>query len=112
MNPYWIALAFCIAVWWVLYGRVSDVMTRAGIGWINAIQPESPEQFAAASKATLRKHMAFAVLMFVMVVGLARVFPHYRGWTYGIGIVWSVGNGLVYGVITLVAVVLCWIASV
>ena len=112
MTSYWFAIIGCIAAWFLLYERVSVAMTKAGIGWVNAMQPDSQEQFSAASKATFRKHEVFALLMVVALVALARLYPHYRNWTYGIGLVWNIGNRIIYGAIGLVVILICWIAGV
>jgi len=73
MN-FWIAYASLFVAWWALYFFVSDKMTDAGIGWINAINPQNDAQYALASKLTIAKHIVFAVLMIVALVFLARHF--------------------------------------
>ena len=86
MN-FWIAYAIAFVAWWMLYAFVSDRMTDWGIGWINA--------------------MMIAALVF-----LARPYPSYRNWTYGLGLLWNVFNGLVMGVAGLIAIVALWCAGV
>ena len=111
MN-FWIAYASLFVAWWALYFFVSDKMTDAGIGWINAIKPQSDAQYSLASKLTIAKHVLFAVLMIVALVFLARHYPSYRNWSYGLGLLWNVCNGLVVGVAGLVVIVALWSAGV
>ena len=87
-------------------------MTDAGIGWINTINPHSYTQYSLASKLTIAKHIVFAVLMVVALVFLARHYPSYRNWSYGLGLLWNVFNGLVVGVPGLVVIVALWSAGV
>ena len=111
MN-FWIAYAIAFVAWWTLYFFVSDKMTDAGIGWINAMNPHSDTQYSLASKFTIAKHVVFAVLMIVAVVVLARHYPSYRNWAYGLGLVWNIFNGLVVGAVGLVVIVALWFAGV
>ncbi len=111
MN-FWIADAIAFVGWWALYFFVSDKMTDAGIGWINAINPHSDTQYSLASKLTVAKHVVFAVLMIVTLVFLARHYPSYRNWSYELGLLWNVCNGLVVGVTGLVVIVALWSAGV
>jgi hypothetical protein len=107
MN-FWIAYAGVFAGWWALYFFVSDRMTDARIGWINAIDPHSDAQYSLASKLTIAKHVIFAILMIIALVFLARHYPSHRNWTYGLGLVWNVFNGLVVGVAGLVVIIALW----
>ena len=75
LMSFWIAYAIVFVAWWALYFFVSDKMTDAGIGWINAINPHSDTQYSLASKLTIAKHVVFAVLMIVALVFLARHYP-------------------------------------
>ncbi len=111
MN-FWIAYASVFVAWWALYFFVSDKMTDAGIGWINAIKPQSDAQYSLASKLTIAKHIVFAFLMIAALVFLARHYPPYRNWSYGLGLLWNVFNGLVVGVVGLVVIVALWSAGV
>jgi hypothetical protein len=111
MN-FWIAYASVFVGWWLLYFFVSDRMTDLGIGWINAINPRSDAQYSLASKLTITKHIFFAVLMIADLVFLARHYPSYRNWSYGLGLLWNVCNGLVVGVPGLVVIVVLWSAGV
>jgi hypothetical protein len=92
----------------MLYFFVSDRMTDLGIGWINAMNPQSDAQHSLASKLTFAKHIVFAVVMIAALVFLARHYPSYRNWAYGLGLVWNVFNGLVVGVAGLVVIVALW----
>jgi hypothetical protein len=111
MN-FWIAYASVFVAWWALYFFVSDRMTDVGVGWINAIDPHSETQYSLASKLTIAKHIVFAVLMIVTLAFLARHYPSYRNWCYGLGLVWNVCNGLVVGVAGLVIIVALWSGGV
>ena len=112
MN-FWLAYAIAFVIWWGLYRFVSDIMTDVGIGWINAINPQSDAQYSIASKLTIAKHIVFAVLMIVALAFLARHYPSYRKWSYGLGLLWNVwGNGLVVGAAGLVVIVALWLAGV
>jgi len=82
------------------------------MGWINAMNPQSDAQFSIASKLTIAKHILFAVLMIGALVFLARHYPSYRHWAYGLGLIWNVFNGLVVGVVGLVVIVALWYAGV
>src|SRR5437016_2909140 len=110
MN-FWIAYASVFVAWWA-YFFVSDKMTDVGIGWINAIKPQSDAQYSLASKLTIAKHIVFAVLMIVALIFLARHYPSYRNWSYGLGLLWNVFNGLVVGGAGLVVIVVLWSAGV
>jgi hypothetical protein len=109
---FWIAYAIAVGAWWALYFFVSDIMTDLGIGWINAMNPQSDTQYSLASKLTIAKHVVFAVLMIAALVFLARHYPSYRNWAYGLGLLWNVCNGLVVGVAGLVVIVALWSAGV
>ena len=111
MN-FWIAYAIAFVAWWMLYFFVSDRLTDAGVGWINAMNAQSEAQYSLASKLTIVKHIVFAVLMIVALVFLARHYPSYRNWSYGLGLLWNVFNGLVVGVAGLVIIVALWSAGV
>jgi hypothetical protein len=111
MN-FWIAYASVFVAWWALYSFVSDKMTDAGIGWINAINPQSDAQYSLASKVAIAKQIVFAVLMIVALVFLARHYPSYRNWSYGLGLLWNVFNGLAAGVAGLVIIAALWSAGV
>ena len=111
MN-FWIVYAIAFVAWWMLFFFVSDRMTDAGVGWINAIDPHSETQYSLASKLTIAKHIVFAVLMIAALVFLARHYPSYRNWAYGLGLVWNVFNGLVVGAVGLVVIVALWFAGV
>ena len=93
MN-FWIAHAIAFVAWWALYFYVSDKMTDAGIGWINAMNPQNKAQSLLAPTLTLVKHILFGVLMIAALVFLSRHYPSSRNWAYGLGLVWNVGNGL------------------
>ena len=105
LKSFWIAYAIAFGAWWCLYFFVSDRMTDLGIGWINAMYPNSDIQYSLASKLTIAKHIVFAVLMIAALVFLARHYPSYRNWAYGLGLVWNVFNGVVIGVPGLIAIV-------
>ena len=111
MN-FWIAYAIVFIGWWVLYSFVSDRMTDLAVGWINAMYPQSDAQHALASKLTFAKHILFAVLMIVALVFLARHYPLYRNWAYGLGLLWNVCNGIVVGIVGLVIILTLWFAGV
>jgi hypothetical protein len=111
MN-FWIAYAVVFVAWWSLYFFVSDRMTDLGIGWINAMYPQSEGQYSIASKLTIAKHILFAALMIGALVFLARHYPSYRHWVYGLGLLWNVCNGLVVGVAGMVAIVALWYAGI
>jgi len=108
---FWIAYAIAFVGWWWLYFFISDRMTDAGVGWINAMNPHSDAQ-SLASKLTIAKHTIFAVLMIAALVFLARHYPSYRNWAYGLGLTWNVFNGLVVGVAGLVVIVALWFTGV
>jgi hypothetical protein len=109
---FWIAYAITVGAWWWLYSFVSDRMTDLGIGWINAMNPQSEAQYSLASKLTIVKHILFGALMIAALVFLARHYPSYRNWVYGLGLLWNVFNGLVVGVAGLIAIVALWCAGV
>jgi len=111
MN-FWIAYAIAFVAWQGLYSFVSNIMTDAGVGWINAIDPHSETQYSLASKLTIAKHILFAILMITALVFLARHYPSYRNWVYGLGLVWNFCNGLVVGAVGLVVIVALWFAGV
>jgi hypothetical protein len=111
MN-FWIAYAIAFAAWWMLYFFVSDRMTDLGVGWINAMNPQSQAQSLLAPTLTLVKHILFGALMIAALVFLARHYPSYRHWVYGLGLIWNVFNGLVVGVAGLIAIVALWCAGV
>ena len=111
MN-FWIAYAIEFVGWWTLYFFVSDKMTDAGIGWINAMNPQSKAQSLLAPTLTFVKHILFGALMIAALVFLARHYPSYRNWAYGLGLVWNVFNGLVVGAVGLVVIVALWFAGV
>jgi len=50
--------------------------------------------------------------MIAALVFLARHYPPYRNWSYGLGLLWNVFNGLVVGVVGLVVIVALWSAGV
>lgn len=110
MN-FWIAYAIAFVAWWMLYFFVSDRMTDLGIGWINAMNPQSDAQHSLASKLTFIKHIVFGVLMIAALVFLARHYPAYRNWIYGLGLLWNVFNGIVVGIAGLIAIVALWYAG-
>jgi hypothetical protein len=111
MN-FWIAYAIVFIGWLVLYSFVSDRMTDLGVGWINAMYPDSEAQEALASKLTFGKHILFAVLMIVALGFLARHYPLYRNWAYGLGVLWNICNGIVAGIVGLVIILALWFAGV
>ena len=87
-------------------------MTNLGIGWINAMDAHSNAQPSLATKLTVAKHIVFAVLIIAALVFLARHYPSYRNWAYGLGFVWNVFNSVVIGVPGLIAIVALWCAGV
>jgi hypothetical protein len=109
---FWIAYAIGFVAWWALYAFISDKMTDAGLGWINAMNPQSDAQYSLASKLTIGKHIVFAVLMIVALVFLGRHYPSYRNWAYGLGLLWNICNGLVVGAVGIVVIVALWSAGV
>src|SRR3989442_14385530 len=104
MN-FWIPYPIAFAAWWKLYAFVSDRMTDAGIGWINAINSNSDAHDSLASKLTIGKHIVFAVLMIVGLGFLPRHYPLYRNWSYRSGLLWNVCNGVRGGVPRLAGIV-------
>lgn len=111
MN-FWIAYASVFVAWWALYFFFSDKLIDAGIDWINAINPQSDAQYSLASRVTIAKHILFAILMIVALIFLARHYPSYRNWSYGLGLPWNVFNGPVVGIAGLVIIVALWSAGV
>ena len=109
---FWIAYAIVVGGWWWLYSFVSDMMTGLGIGWINAMNPQSKAHLLLAPTLTLVKHILFGALMIAALVFLARHYPSYRNWAYGLGLIWNVFNDLVVGVAGLIAIVALWCAGV
>jgi hypothetical protein len=69
MN-FWIAYAIAFVAWWTLYFFVSDRMTDLGVGWINAMNPQSKAQSLLSPTLTLAKHIVFGVLMIAALVSL------------------------------------------
>src|SRR4029077_12847187 len=111
MN-FWIAYTIAFVAWYALYGFVSNIMNDLGICWVNAMKPQSETQYSLASTLTFIKRILFGVLMIVALVFLARHYPSYRSWVYGLGLLWSVYNGLMLGVVGLVVIVALWCAGV
>jgi hypothetical protein len=112
MMSFWIAYAIAFVAWWWLYGFVDRIMNDAGVGWINATNPHGDPQHSLAFKLTIGKRILFAILMIAALVFLAGHYPSYRNWCYGLGLLWSVCNGLVLGVVGLVVIVALWSAGV
>src|SRR4029450_13224157 len=102
---FWIAYAIAFVAWWTLYFFIPDRMTDLGIGWINAINPHSETQYSLASKLTIATQLIFAGLIIAALAFLARHYPSYRNWVYGLGLLWNVCNGLVVGAAGLVVII-------
>jgi hypothetical protein len=86
--PYPLALVLALAVWWWLFLKIGSLLQTFGADWANMALTQDPAARRRAAAFVMAKHVAFVVLALVVVSQIAGAYPQYRGWTYGVGIIW------------------------